>query len=257
MTGLAALGRIGLYARSETRLFHVALARHLKECFGSKNFLYSENMQEGDYYRVHGERAFKQIVVAGRDHAKYQTCLFSLRFRANDQDLSTFTRTQLRGWRAVRVVDRRGRNKRNQRSGRISDLHAGQRAAGTILAKEDNEAVMGRVEKIAEATVVLTVNCEDLSVKMSRCNLPLLQGLIIAAERRMGRRGIETARNLNTMIQKPCATKTEVHVITTAALVGCMAETKIIWRRGRIVTKDLAMQMNRGADFAKSHWWHC
>jgi hypothetical protein len=64
VTGLAALGRIGLYARSETRLFHVALARRLKERFGSKIFLYSGSPQESDYFGAHGKGVFEEIVEA-------------------------------------------------------------------------------------------------------------------------------------------------------------------------------------------------
>jgi len=69
MTGGAALARIGLYARSETRLFHVALARRLKERFGARIVLYSGSPQESAFYRRHGEGVFEAILEAKVLHA--------------------------------------------------------------------------------------------------------------------------------------------------------------------------------------------
>lgn len=69
MTALGSLARVGLYARSETRLFHVALARALKARFGSAIVLYSGNAQETAFYRRHGDGAFDEIVEAKVLHA--------------------------------------------------------------------------------------------------------------------------------------------------------------------------------------------
>jgi hypothetical protein len=64
LASVAALARIGLYARSETRLFMIALARRLKQQYGSAIVLYCGNAQEIAYYRTHGADVFAEIVEA-------------------------------------------------------------------------------------------------------------------------------------------------------------------------------------------------
>ena len=64
-----ALARIGLYARSETRFFMIALARRLKEQHGSAIVLYSGNAQETAFYRRHGAGVFEEIVEAKTLHS--------------------------------------------------------------------------------------------------------------------------------------------------------------------------------------------
>lgn len=65
----AALARVGLYARSETRLFMVALARDLRERYGSAIVLYTGNSQETAFYRRHGGDVFEEVVEARVLHA--------------------------------------------------------------------------------------------------------------------------------------------------------------------------------------------
>lgn len=66
---MTALARIGLYARSETRFFLIALARRLKERHGSSIVLYSGNAQETAFYRRHGADVFAEIVETKSLHA--------------------------------------------------------------------------------------------------------------------------------------------------------------------------------------------
>ena len=63
-----ALARVGLYARSETRFFLIALARFLRTRHGSSITLYSGNAQESDFYARYGGDAFAEIVEAKTLH---------------------------------------------------------------------------------------------------------------------------------------------------------------------------------------------
>ena len=65
----AAFARVGLYARSETRLFMVSLAREIKDRFGASIVLYTGNDQETAFYRRHGEGVFEDIIQAKALHA--------------------------------------------------------------------------------------------------------------------------------------------------------------------------------------------
>lgn len=65
----SAFARIGLYARSETRFFHIALARLLKQRFGSKIVLYSGDTQKSEFYAQHGDEIFSDIVNVKTPHA--------------------------------------------------------------------------------------------------------------------------------------------------------------------------------------------
>lgn len=79
-----ALARVGLYARSETRFFLIALARFLRARHGSSITLYSGNSQESDFYARYGGDAFAEIVEAKTLHtAALETPL------AEDEEIRT------------------------------------------------------------------------------------------------------------------------------------------------------------------------